>query len=312
MSLIFEYYWPLVFFLAIPVLIWARRQSAVDLSPKHLRLSLWIRCVLIAFLALALMQPSLLRSSSRVATVYLLDVSQSVSPNAVQDGLAWIRKISSGGGTSRFLAFGANSLAFDTTEALAKVPVSSKPQPDAIDQSKTALAAALNHAARSFPPDHVKHLVLLSDGNGNSGDLTSALEHLRLENIHVYTRPLAVRAAKDTWIETIMAPATVTAEEQFPVEVHVYTQKATPAEIQLRNGDKLLEKRSVKLTEGLNRIAFATSVKDESTTIVLDATVTVAGDPLPANNTFRKAATVLGKQHILYVEGYSPSEQYLT
>jgi len=311
MSLIFEHYWPLVFLLAIPVLIWVRRQSAVDLSPRHLRLSLVIRCVLIALLALALMQPSLLRSSSPVATVYLLDVSQSISPNAVQDGLAWIRKIGSGGGTSRFLAFGANSLAFDTPEALAKVPVSSKPQPGAIDQSKTALAAALNHAARSFPPDHVKHLVLLSDGNGNSGDLTSALEHLRLDNIHVFTRPLAVRAAKDTWIETIMAPATVTAEEQFPVEVHVYSQKSTPAEIQLRNGDKLLEKRAVKLTEGLNRVAFATSVKDESTTIVLDATVTVAGDSLPANNTFRKSATVLGKPHILYVEGYAPSAHYL-
>ena len=44
-------------------------------------------------------------------------------------------------------------------------------------------------------------------------------------------------------------------------------------------------------------------MKDESSTVVLEATVTVAGDPLPANNVFRKSATVLGKPHILYVEG---------
>src|SRR5262245_58674408 len=112
MSLIFEHYWPLVFLLAIPVLIRVRRQSAVDLSPKHLRLSLLIRCALITLLALALMQPSLLRSSSRIATVYLLDVSQSISPSAVQDGLAWIRRIGSTGASPKFLAFGANSLAF--------------------------------------------------------------------------------------------------------------------------------------------------------------------------------------------------------
>jgi Ca-activated chloride channel homolog len=313
MSLIFEHYWPLLLVALIPLLVWIRRNSAVDLSPKHLRLSLLIRCGLVVLLALALMQPSLLRSSARVATVYLLDISQSVSPASVQDALEWIRKTDASGGasSSRFLAFGANSLAFDTPEALAKVPVSSKPQPGAIDQSKTALASALDHAARSFPPDHVKHLVLLSDGNPNSGDLDAALEHLRLENIHVYTRSLNARSTKDTWVETILAPSSVTAEEQFPVEVHVYSQAVTPATVELRNGDKVLEKRTVRLTEGLNRIAFATSVKDESTTVVLGADVAVAGDPLPANNMFRKSATVLGKPHILYVEGYAPSARYL-
>ena len=313
MSLIFEHYWPLLLLGLIPVLLWVRRSSAVDLSPRHLSLSLLIRSALIVLLALALMQPTVLRSSARVATVYLLDISQSVSPTAVQEALEWIRKTDAAGGasSSRFLAFGANSLAFDTPEELAKVPVSTKPQPGAIDQSKTALASALDHAARSFPPDHVKHLVLLSDGNANSGNLAAALEHLRLENIHVFTRSLNARSTKDTWIEAMLAPSSVTAEEQFPVEVHVYSQIATPATIELRNGDSLLEKRNVRLTEGLNRVAFATNVKDESTTVVLSASVTVNGDPLPVNNTFRKSATVLGKPHILYVEGYAPSARYL-
>ena len=313
MSLIFEHYWPLVLLALVPLLVWIRRSTVVDLSARHLQLSLLIRSGLIALLAMALMQPTLLRSSARVATVYLLDISQSVSPTAVQDGLTWIRKTDSAGGSSssRFLAFGANSLAFDTPEELAKVPVSSKPQPGAIDQSKTALASALDHAARSFPPDHVKHLVLLSDGNANAGDMGAALEHLRLENIHVYTRSLGARSARDTWIETMLAPSSVTAEEQFPVEVHVYSQGAAPAEVELRNGDKLLEKRNVRLTDGLNRIAFATSAKDESTTVVLEARVTVAGDSQPLNNVFRKSATVLGKPHILYVEGYAPSSRYL-
>jgi uncharacterized membrane protein/uncharacterized protein YegL len=164
---------------------------------------------------------------------------------------------------------------------------------------------------RSFPPDHIKHLVVLSDGNANGGDLTAATEHLRLENVRVYTRSMSARAARDTWIEAMLVPPTVTAEEQFPVEVHVYTQNPGPAEVELRNGDKLIEKRKVNLKEGLNRIAFETNVKDESATVVLEATVTAAGDPLPANNVFRKSAAVMGKPHILYVEGYAPSSRYL-
>jgi Ca-activated chloride channel homolog len=313
MSLIFENYWPLLLLGVIPLLVWAQRRSAVDLSPKHFRLSLLIRSGLIVVLVLALMQPTLLRTSSRVATVYLVDISQSVSPNAVQDALEWIRKTRAAGGSaySRYVAFASNSLAFDSLEALAKVPVSSTPRAGTIDQSKTRLASALDHAARLFPPDHVRHLVLLSDGNANSGDLGSALARLRLENVHVYARSMGTRAARDTWIETMMVPSSVTAEEQFPIEVHVYSQGGAPAEIQLRNGDKLVEKRKVTLKDGLNRIAFETNVKDDSASAVFEASVNVAGDPLTTNNVFRKSTTVLGKPHILYVESYAASAHYL-
>ena len=314
MTVVFEHYWPLALLAVIPILVWVKRQTAVDLSPKHLRLSLLVRSLIIMLLAVALMQPTLLRSSARVAIVYLLDVSKSVSPAAVKDALEWIRKTNASGNaaTSRFLAFAANSLAFDSPEALAKVPVADKPQPGAIDQSKTRLATALDHAARSFPPDHVKHLVLLSDGNANGSDLTAPIERLRLENIQVFTRSMSTRSTRDTWIEEMLVPATVTVEEQFPVEVHVYTQAAGPAEIQLRNGDKLLEKRNVTLKDGLNRIAFENNIKDESATIGLEASVNIKDDPLLANNTFRKSAAVMGKPHILYVEGYAPSARYLT
>ena len=317
MSLIFEHYWPLLLLALIPLLGWIRRNSAVDLSPKHLRLSLIIRSVLIVLLALTLMQPTLLRSSSRIAAVYLLDVSQSVSPTAVQDSLAWIRKTHEAGGSplSKFLAFASNSVAFDSPDALAKVPVTNNaagnPQPGVVDQSKTRLASALDHAARSFPPDHVKHLVLLSDGNANAGDLTSALEQLRLENIRVYARSMNARSARDTWIETILAPTSVTAEEQFPVEVHVYSQAGAQGEIQLKDGDRVIETRRVTLKDGLNRIAFETSLKDDRASVALETTATIASDPLPANNIFRKSVSVLGKPRILYVEGYAQSARYL-
>jgi hypothetical protein len=32
--------------------------------------------------------------------------------------------------------------------------------------------------------------------------------------------PMAARSNQDVWIETMMAPQQVTADEQFPVEVH--------------------------------------------------------------------------------------------
>src|SRR5438045_9323140 len=92
MRVIFETYWPALFLLIVPYLWWVRRRTELDLTPKHLALSTMIRSVLVGLLVLALMQPVLFRSSSRVSTVYLLDVSQSVSPAEIQRAIEFIRK----------------------------------------------------------------------------------------------------------------------------------------------------------------------------------------------------------------------------
>src|SRR6185295_7832391 len=80
MRLTFDSYWPLLFLLIVPYLWWVRRQSAVDLSPRHLRLSTIVRSVIVCALTVALMQPILYKTSTYVSVVYLLDVSQSVAP----------------------------------------------------------------------------------------------------------------------------------------------------------------------------------------------------------------------------------------
>ena len=83
--------------------------------------------------------------------------------------------------------------------------------------------------------------------------------------MHVYTSPLESRVSRDVWVETVMAPPSVTADEQFPVEVHVYSQFPTSGTVdaQKRRRNPGIEDRPV-WNEGLNRIAFSTRVKDET------------------------------------------------
>jgi Mg-chelatase subunit ChlD len=305
--------WPLLLLGIIPFLWWARRRTVVDLSPKHLTLSTLVRTGVIACIALALAQPVIERSAAQVSTIYLVDVSQSISPAAIQNAIAWIQKSqeAAGSASSRFIAFASNSIVFDSLEDLKKVRVSAEKTPGTVDQSKTRLAAALDHAVRSFPPEHLKRLVVLSDGNANSGDLEAAMQHLRLEKVRVYAKPIASRATRDAWIENVIAPTDIRAEELVPVEVHVYSQFETPAEIEVRSGSELFGKRSVNLKEGMNRVAFEGTVKGQTASTVFEATARLAGDSLPANNYFRQSATVLGKPRVLYVEGYAASARYL-
>ena len=263
MRLTFDTYWPLVLLLVIPYLWWVQRKTLTDLTAKHLQVSATVRSAIVALLALALMQPVIYRSGVWVSVAYLLDVSQSISPTAMQSAIEWIQRTNDAGRPqqARFIPFAANSAVFESLDQLKKVNVTlTRPQgalapgvKAPIDQSATDIEGAMDTAIRSFAPHHLKRLVLISDGNENSGHMMNMLSRLKLEGVHVYTVPAQARANRDVWVETIMAPATVTAEELFPLEAHVYSQVDTPAEVEVKYGDKTLGTRKLQLVRGLKR-----------------------------------------------------------
>ena len=92
MRFTFDTYWPALLLLIIPYLWWVKRRTQNDLSPKHLELATFVRSAVVALIALALMQPVIYRSGAFVSVVYLLDVSESVAPQAIQSAIEWIQK----------------------------------------------------------------------------------------------------------------------------------------------------------------------------------------------------------------------------
>jgi Ca-activated chloride channel homolog len=308
-----ETWWPLIFLAVIPFVWRVQRSTVVDLSARHLRLSTFVRVAIVLLLVFALMQPILYRSGGYVSVLYLLDESQSVAPAEIQRALEWIRSTNDAGKPSnaRFEPFASNSIVFDKLDEMKHVPVSMQSTPGSVDKSRTDIASAIDRAIHSFAPNHLKRIVLVSDGNDNSGNLAAVLPRLKLDNVHVYTVPLDARANRDVWVEAVMAPSNITADEQFPLEAHVYSQLETPADIEIKDGDKVLATRSVQLKKGLNRVAFETSVKGETRTAVLEANAKVAGEQFTENNVFRESAAVVGRPRVLYVEGYAPSARYL-
>src|SRR5262249_36259374 len=153
----------------------------------QLTLAAGVRSIVIVVLAVALMRPVVYWTTESVSVVYLLDVSQSIAPPAIQDALQWIRHAEEGhhGEASKFIAFGANSHRVENAADLGRVKLSRQGDGDAVDPTGSDLAAALDNAMRSFAPHSLKRLVLLSDGNENAGTVGLAVEHLKSEGVHV-------------------------------------------------------------------------------------------------------------------------------
>src|SRR5947207_519453 len=114
MRLSFDIYWPLFLLLIIPYLWWVQRRTLADLSPKHLQLSGAVRSTIVLLIALAMMQPVLYRSGAWLSVVYLLDISESVSPSAIQSAIQWIQQTNNSGrpDQARFVPFAANATVF--------------------------------------------------------------------------------------------------------------------------------------------------------------------------------------------------------
>jgi len=255
-------------------------------------------------LAAALLHPMYKRSGKWLSVIYLLDVSQSVSPSAVQSAIAWIEQANVAGHPdhARFVPFASEAPVFETLEGLKK---------SQLDRTGTNIERAVETALHSFSLHYLKRLVLITDGHETSGNLSEQLQTLEREGVRVYSIPLEERTRRDVRVEALAAPRDVATEELFPVHVQVYSQIATEAEVGLRRGTKTLATRRVQLTAGLNRVSFETSLKDEDGPTSIEADVTAANDEFPNNNIFHTSIVVHGRPKVLYVEGHPESSHYL-
>ena len=123
----FDTYWPVLLLLIIPYLWWVSRRTQTDLSSKHLQLAVMLRSAIVVLIALALMQPVIYRAGSWISVVYLLDVSQSVSPSAIQSSMQWIQQTNDSGHPdhARFIPFAANATVFEKLDQMKAVQVAS-------------------------------------------------------------------------------------------------------------------------------------------------------------------------------------------
>lgn len=312
MRLLISTYWPAILLALVPAIWIAQRWTETDMSPKHLRLAGIVRSLIVILLTFALMQPVIYRTGAWMSVVYLVDISQSVAPASIQAALEWVAQADREGRPDQaaYVPFSSNSVTLETLDALKSVEIADRPGQQGIDQGATNIEDALDRAARALGPNHLKRLVLLTDGNQNAGDVKNILPKLKHEGIRVFTVPAPVRANRDLWVENILVPTHATAEELFPVDVHVYSQAEADAELELLQGEKSLGKRTLKLVPGLNRVAFEVQIKDTGP-ITLDADLRSASDAFKDNNRFRQSLVVLGKPRILYVEGRQESAHYL-
>jgi Ca-activated chloride channel homolog len=300
---------------AVP-LVWAAQYIArTNFNSRQRALQTTVRTLLLAAIAFALARPVLSTSSSRQSIVYVVDVSHSIATAAVDAAAAKIDELNNAikPAHSRIVAFGRTVSSVGTSAELRKLAAIGANPSDAgaLDRRGTNLEAALLAARGEIAPEHVPRLVLFSDGRPTAGDTGTAIARLAADHVPVAVEALSSRSIGDTWIDAIDLPSRVTAGATFTATIDVASQREGTALVELLSGDAVLASGRAAVGKGVTLVPLDSTV-DAVGTHVLQARVTMPGDPLAANNSLVRETWADPRAKVLYVEGTPASARYLS
>ncbi len=261
--------------------------------------ALTLKAFSLVAILLALAEPRINVSETKVALAVLVDTSDSVSDADLDHESQIASAIGSQRGRHwmRVIPFARATRPLDAREeqkgwTLRKTSGESG--------RATDLEAAIREAVASLPAGLVPRVVLISDGKQNKGSVARAAWQAQQLGIPIDTFALKGRAEPALRLESISLPTLAFTGEQFPIDVVVSTPRAGPAEVELAAEGRTLGKTQVTLAAGENPVRLHTSL---NTPGALDLSVAIrAGD---AGEAHFDQAVMLRRPKVLYVTGDS-------
>lgn len=215
--------------------------------------ALILKALAFAAIALALSQPRLSISQTKMAVAVLVDTSASVTSADLEKASAFASAVerNSGRNWTKVIPFARSTRQSDPTEK----PKAWKLRHTAGDGARgTDLEAAVRQAIASMPQGLVPRIVLVSDGNENRGSIARAIYQAQQLGIPVDTVELPGRSQSGLHLESVSVPSLTFTGERFPIDLIVNSPRAVQGTIEVLADGKTIGKTPVRLERGVNRI----------------------------------------------------------
>jgi len=247
-----------LFVLTIPLIgvLWLNRAELLRrLGWRRLWLLVVVRLLMLAALVLAMAGLQLGRPVRATATVFLLDVSDSVAPSQRLAALDYIKQaVATADPDDRMavVVFGARA----QVERVAEPPRPLDRIDGLVAGSRTNIEDAIHLALAILPGGMHQRLVLLSDGGENVGQALNAARLAAAHGVPIDVVPLVSDRGPDELIAALNAPSTASVDQLIPLNIQIESEISGPATVQLLVDGQLRIEQPVMLTSGLNQVSF--------------------------------------------------------
>jgi uncharacterized membrane protein len=303
--------------LLAPWFVGVLSQSLADLPWPQRVLSVLLRVAFVALLAFGLARLARTATTEKVCTVYLVDVSDSVTDESLDDARAALAKAWAEKPKDDIVKL----ITFARRPRLIEAPEGgdeAKKPPPAIERhanekgergdlgAGSNLQAALQLAYGLYPQGYLKRAVLLSDGVQTEGDLLAEANRAKDFGVKVFTIPYRRPAPPEVAVRELRLPDRVKVGETFAIHADIYATRPTKCRARLYQGEALngLEGlKELELKAGVNDVVWKSVVR-----IAGQVTYALEVDEIPAdkfkeNNRYATTIDVPGRPSVLYVEG---------
>lgn len=264
------------------------------------RLIITLQGSVVVLLLLAIWNPSIEMGSKDTTTIFLVDVSDSVSGQK-QEIEAFVKealKEMPANNKAGVVAFGADSRVEQFVSeknlfsGLETVPVT----------TATNLEKAVQGAMALFPEEEAKRLVLITDGNENEGSLMAVSQSVLNGNVQVQVKKLDSLIGEEVFVENLQVPDKVNIGDTFKVEVTIQSNVKTAATLALYAGNTLKSQKEVELETGSNRFVFK-DVQEADGLKTYRVIVEPNKDTKSINNEYAAFTRAETAERVLLIEG---------
>lgn len=214
-----------------------------------------LRAVLASLLVLALAQPQISRPNRGVATILVLDRSDSIPQEALKRQDEFVSNVLAelGDDDEAGVVVAGGDAAVESIVAGRRPfgKVLSKVDPRATD-----LAAAVRLASASFPEGKGRRIVLLTDGNETQGDLVAASEIAATENVAIDFVSLESGKPGEALVSGLEAPTQQPANEPLSLRGLVESSVEQSATLRLERNGVLIDEKNLRLPAGKSVVVF--------------------------------------------------------
>lgn len=289
-----------------PFFYLVRRWSLTDLSIAQQILQATMRTLVIAAAAIALARPTWVTRDSKVATVVLVDVSESVSDKQLAAAASYVDELdrAKGAGWIKVVTFAEKPLVAARKDG--RWLLERHTTGPAKGGAGTDVQAAIQLAYGLYPPGHLPRMVVVTDGNQTRGDLVSEAYRAKEMGVRLSWRTFAEDQVQEIRVVGLHLPDEIKVGQPFEIMAEVWSTHAETVTLNLRQDEfpnALQPSQTIELKEGVNRIPWKSEAKRAGATTYRLRLSKYAHDTEKANNEAVMTAPVKGKPSVLYVEG---------
>jgi len=291
--------------------------SLADLPWQQRVLAVLWRMAFVALLGLGLARPVREVTRDKIAAIVLVDVSDSVSDEALGDAAKVVdealrRKRKDD--VVKVVTFAQRPRLVESEDAEgASVSPKLERHKEREGSSETKggagagsnLQAALQLAYGLYPPGYLRRAVLVSDGVETDGDILAEANRAKEHGVQLSTVPYRREPPPEVAVRELLLPERVKVGETFEVKADVFATRATKARAKLFQGatlNGLDGVRELDLKPGPNSVVFKSVVRLPGEVTYGFELSEFTADRFAENNRIATTIEVPGRPQVLYVE----------